>query len=92
MTLSTDAYLGAITQHSKSLAEAVRGNLEAEVEHCPEWNIADLVWHMTDVHWFWRTIAADRLSEPSTTSTLPTPPASRGASTRRLPPTASRSS
>lgn len=64
MTLPTDACLAAITQHSKSFAEAVRGNLDAKVQHCPGWNVADLVWHLTDVHWFWRTIAADRLSAP----------------------------
>lgn len=64
MTLSTEACLAAIAQHSYGFAEAVRGNLNAKVEHCPEWNVADLVRHLTGVHWFWRTIAADRLSEP----------------------------
>ena len=64
MTLSTEACLAAIAQHSYGFAEAVRGNLDARVEHCPGWNIADLVWHLTDVHWFWRTIAADRLPDP----------------------------
>jgi uncharacterized protein (TIGR03083 family) len=64
MSLSTDACLAAITHHSNGFTEAVRGNLDAKVEHCPDWDVADLVWHLTEVHWFWRTIAGDRLAEP----------------------------
>jgi uncharacterized protein (TIGR03083 family) len=64
MSLSTDACLAAITRHSNGFAEAVRGNLDAKVEHCPDWDVADLVWHLTEVHWFWRTIAGERLAAP----------------------------
>jgi len=64
VALSTDVYLSAIARHSRGFADAVRGNLDAPVEHCPEWDVADLVWHLTGVHWFWRTIAAERLAAP----------------------------
>lgn len=64
MTLSTDACLGAIAHHSQGFADAVRGNLDAQVEHCPGWDVADLVWHLSEVHWFWKTIAAGSLSAP----------------------------
>lgn len=64
MTLSTDACLAAIAHHSAGFADAVRDNLDAPVEHCPDWNVADLVWHLTEVHWFWRTIAAEQLTAP----------------------------
>ena len=64
MTLSTDACIAAITEHSAGFAQATRGNLEARVEHCPEWSVADLVWHLTEVHWFWATIVEERAPAP----------------------------
>lgn len=53
--------LDAIARHSSGFADAAEGNLYAQVEHCPEWNVADLVWHLTEVHWFWATIVEERL-------------------------------
>lgn len=64
MTLSTFDCIAAITEHSAGFAEATRGHLDARVEHCPEWSVADLVWHMTEVHWFWGTIVEERLESP----------------------------
>ena len=64
MSLSTRRCLDAITAHSRGLADAARDNLDAEVEHCPGWRVADLVWHVTEVHWFWKTIAAGTLQQP----------------------------
>jgi uncharacterized protein (TIGR03083 family) len=31
---------------------------------CPDWTAADLLWHLTEVQWFWATIVRDRLSDP----------------------------
>lgn len=53
--------LDAIARHSSGFADAAEGNLFAKVEHCPEWNVAGLVWHLTEVHWFWATIVEERL-------------------------------
>jgi len=64
MTLSTFDCIAAITEHSAGFAEATRGNLDARVEHCPDWSVADLVEHLTEVHWFWGTIVDELLSEP----------------------------
>ena len=74
MTLSTDRCLAAITAHSAGFAAACRDNLSAPVEHCPEWSVADLVWHLTEVHWFWATIAEERLGEPPEESRRPDRP------------------
>ena len=54
----------AIAEHSAGFAAAAAGNLGAGVEHCPLWTVADLVAHLTEVHWFWATIASQRLSSP----------------------------
>jgi uncharacterized protein (TIGR03083 family) len=75
MTLSTDDCIAAITEHSAGFAEACRGNLAARVEHCPDWSVADLVWHLAEVHWFWATMAEERLDAPPDESRRPTRPA-----------------
>jgi uncharacterized protein (TIGR03083 family) len=64
MPLSTFDCIATITEHSAGFAEATRDNLDARVEHCPDWSVADLVWHLSEVHWFWSTIVAETLSEP----------------------------
>jgi uncharacterized protein (TIGR03083 family) len=71
MTLSTEECLAAIEAHSARLAEAGRDNLAARVRHCPDWTVADLVQHVTDVHWFWTKIATERPSGPPDTSDRP---------------------
>jgi uncharacterized protein (TIGR03083 family) len=71
MPLSTDECLAAIAEHSAGFAAATRDNLSARVEHCPEWSVADLVWHLTEVHWFWGTIAEERLPKPPDASRRP---------------------
>src|SRR5579859_3850043 len=58
-------YLDAIASHSAGFAAAAAAaGLDAPVPGCPGWTVADLVDHMTEVHWFWATIVADRLAEP----------------------------
>ncbi|HMK96855.1 MAG TPA: maleylpyruvate isomerase N-terminal domain-containing protein, partial [Acidimicrobiales bacterium] len=42
----------------------MRTSLSAKVEHCPGWDVADLVHHLTDVQWFWSTIVAEHLGNP----------------------------
>lgn len=70
-SLSTDDCIAAITTHSAGFAEAARHHLDARVEHCPEWSVADLVWHLTEVHWFWATIAEERPDSPPEESRRP---------------------
>jgi uncharacterized protein (TIGR03083 family) len=71
MYLSTAQCLEAIESHTRALAAAAEGNLDARIEHCPEWSMGDLVWHLTDVHWFWNHVATER---PSTAPEDPTRP------------------
>jgi uncharacterized protein (TIGR03083 family) len=71
MPLSTEECVAAIERHSAGFAEATRENLSAPVEHCPGWSVADLVWHLTEVHWFWATIAEERSASPPDESRCP---------------------
>ncbi len=56
--------LAEIAEHSAALARAAEANLDAPVEHCPGWTVTDLVWHLSEVHWFWAKIVAELPSEP----------------------------
>jgi uncharacterized protein (TIGR03083 family) len=78
MTLSLERSLEAIEAHSRGLADSAHGNLDAEVEYCPGWSVADLVWHVTEVHWFWGTIVGERLQQPPEEARRP----ARGADDR----------
>jgi uncharacterized protein (TIGR03083 family) len=75
MPLTQVACTDAIVRHSRGFAAAAaRAGLAVPVEHCPGWNVADLVWHLTDVHWFWATIAREKLSAPPDESRRPKRP------------------
>jgi len=69
--LSQAECVAAITEHSAGFASAAHGRLDATVEHCPGWSVADLVAHVVDVHWFWATIVEERLAEPPATHRRP---------------------
>lgn len=65
-------FVDAIAAHSGGFATAARGHLDAEVEHCPGWTVADLVAHLTEVQWFWATIAEEKLTAPPEEARRPT--------------------
>jgi hypothetical protein len=62
--LTTDLCLESIRRDGRGLAEAAAGNFDAAVERCPGWSVSDLVWHIRQVHYFWATIAEERLADP----------------------------
>ena len=51
---------------SEQLALDAALNLDASVEHCPGWNVRDLVVHIGDVQRFWVHIASERLTSRPT--------------------------
>lgn len=55
----------SIERHSAGLAALAPGHLTEAVPGCPGWDVADLVAHVTEVHWFWATIVEGRLQEPA---------------------------
>jgi uncharacterized protein (TIGR03083 family) len=59
-------YLDALEEASAAFFEAVsRCPLSAPVPSCPDWTVADLVYHLGGVHRFWGEVVARRLSSPS---------------------------
>jgi uncharacterized protein (TIGR03083 family) len=61
MTITMDAthYMTALRRDGGRLADAAT-DLARPVPTCPEWTVADLVWHTGRVHSFWREIASGR--------------------------------
>ena len=57
-------YLAAISEHTVGMAQAAAGNLERPVPGCPGWTVRELVSHLIDVQWFWKTIVEQRLQQP----------------------------
>lgn len=45
-------------------AVAAAADPTRRVPSCPEWDIADLVWHLSEVHRFWAAIVERQLQEP----------------------------
>ena len=66
MSFDRDAQLGALWRDGLALAEAAeRAGLDAPVASCPEWDVADLVWHTGEVHYFFATCVREGWSDPS---------------------------
>jgi uncharacterized protein (TIGR03083 family) len=50
---------------SAQMASDAEGNLDVQVEHCPDWTVAQLVSHIGDVQWFWSEILTNRMTDRS---------------------------
>lgn len=58
-------FLAAIRRDSdRFYAAADAADPTRPVPPCPDWTIADLVWHLGEVHWFWGTDVERRASAP----------------------------
>src|SRR3954453_2148940 len=65
-------YLAHLAEDSERFAEVLRRVDPGErVPSCPDWNAADLLWHLGEVQWFWsrvirfRPVHARDLPEPA---------------------------
>jgi uncharacterized protein (TIGR03083 family) len=60
-----EAQLGALWRDGLNLADAAeRAGLEARVAPCPDWAVRDLVWHVGEVHDFWRSVVREGWTDP----------------------------
>jgi uncharacterized protein (TIGR03083 family) len=67
-------YPAAIRSDGLALAEAAEGaGPAAPVAGCPGWDVAELVWHVTEVHYFWADIVAGSLADPEAVPALERP-------------------
>lgn len=67
-------YPAAVRRDGLALAEAAAvAGPTAPIAGCPGWDVAELVWHVTEVHYFWGTIVAGRLPDPGQVPALARP-------------------
>ena len=67
-------FVAAVASESETFAAAARtGELTAPVPSCPDWNLADLVWHLAEVQDFWGAIVEYLLADPKAYSQPPRP-------------------
>jgi uncharacterized protein (TIGR03083 family) len=58
-------FLDALRRDAQGLADAAElAGLDTVVGACPGWDIADLVWHTGEVHWFWRIVVQRNVADP----------------------------
>lgn len=56
-------FLAALDRDSAAFLDACEvAGLTTDVVSCPGWNVSDLLWHLTEVYDFWRTIVAEQRS------------------------------
>ena len=61
--METSEFIAALDRDSAAFVDACAvAGLGMPVPSCPGWKVADLLWHLTEVHDFWRTVVAEQLS------------------------------
>ena len=67
-------YPAAVRRDGLALAEAAEAaRPAAPIAACPCWDVVELVWHLTEVHYFWGEIVACRLADPEAVPPLERP-------------------
>lgn len=67
------AYLDAIRRESDALFAAADVDLSRPVPTCPDWTVADLLWHIAGVHHRWGRIAAEGVRDEAGARSLERP-------------------
>lgn len=63
--LADQAYLDHLRDESDRFLQVLRGCApDARVPSCPDWDAADLLWHLTGVQHFWHHVIATRPAAP----------------------------
>src|SRR5881628_3711969 len=68
--MELDEYLPVLRRTNARFAEvaaaaALRPGWQARVPGCPDWTLADLVWHLAEVQLFWAWVVRTRASDPA---------------------------
>jgi uncharacterized protein (TIGR03083 family) len=72
--LTPEEYLAHIRAESARFREVMAAaDPAARVPSCPDWDAADLLWHLATVHWFWSTAVSGRPAEVDVATEPPRP-------------------
>lgn len=58
-------HLAAISRDGREVVRLVGGKLSAPVRSCEPWRVADLLWHLGEVHFFWNEIVRTSATDPT---------------------------
>jgi uncharacterized protein (TIGR03083 family) len=59
--MEINEFLAALDRDSAAFVDACEAaGMTAAVDNCPGWTVADLLWHLTEVHYFWGTMVAEK--------------------------------
>jgi len=71
-------FVAHLTRESARFADAIREAApDASVPTCPDWNADDLLWHLAEVQWFWRTVVREKMSGDEAQALKPSRPPGR---------------
>jgi uncharacterized protein (TIGR03083 family) len=71
-------YLDHLARESARFASVLSATAsDAAVPTCPGWNADDLLWHLSEVQWFWGTIVRDGADADAAQAMKPPRPANR---------------
>ena len=63
-TMERTDLLAALARDGAAFGDSCEeAGLVAPAESCAGWSVADLVWHLTAVHQFWRTVVGEKLPD-----------------------------
>ena len=63
-SITAAVYLDHLDGESRRFTDVLaRVDPAVPVPTCPDWTTADLVWHLTEVQWFWGSIAEGRITD-----------------------------
>lgn len=57
-------FLATIRDESARFRAALADSPDNTVPTCPGWSTDDLLWHLTEVQWFWGSIVAENVDDP----------------------------
>lgn len=57
-------HLSHLRRDADALLTAAARDLDAPVMHCPGWNVAELVWHIGEIHDLWVWITTEEVTRP----------------------------
>jgi uncharacterized protein (TIGR03083 family) len=62
--MESSEFIAALDRDSEAFVDACEvAGLTTAVPSCPGWTVADLLWHLTEVLEFWRTVVTERLTD-----------------------------
>ncbi|WP_158607658.1 maleylpyruvate isomerase N-terminal domain-containing protein [Flexivirga caeni] len=63
--MATPDFLATIRDESTRFRDVLTGaDPDTAVPTCPDWTADDLLWHLTEVQWFWGTIVSQNVADP----------------------------